>query len=322
MRYRPLGSSSIKVSVIGFGAWGIGGRTPGATSYGATDDAVSRRALEEAFERGITFYDTASVYGDGHSEELIGECFRDRRREIVIATKVGITSSFRGYDFSAPALRASLEGSLRRLQTDYVDVLQLHNAGPEVVLGQPHIVELMQRFVEEGKVGAFGFSTPTPEDALALLDVPGTVCLQVNCNLLDWRAIDTGLFDRAASRGIGIIARTPLAFGFLAGRFDKDTVFPGDDHRSRWSRERVATWVEAADRLAADLNISNDPESRVAVALRFCLSFEAVATVIPGMLSPAQVLASVAVCDQGPLDAIALRRIEALYRQYEARLNV
>jgi aryl-alcohol dehydrogenase-like predicted oxidoreductase len=139
---------------------------------------------------------------------------------------------------------------------------------------------------------------------------------------LDWRAIDTGLFDRAASRGIGIIARTPLAFGFLAGGLDKDTVFPGDDHRSRWSRERVATWVEAADRLVADLNISNDPQSRVAVALRFCLSFEAVATVIPGMLSPAQVLASVAVCDQGPLDAIALRRIEAVYRQYEARLKV
>jgi aryl-alcohol dehydrogenase-like predicted oxidoreductase len=322
LRYRPLGSSSIKVSVIGFGAWGIGGRTPGATSYGATDDAVSRRALEEAFERGITFYDTASVYGDGHSEELIGECFRDRRREIVIATKVGITSSFRGYDFSAPALRASLEGSLRRLQTDYVDVLQLHNAGPDVVLGQPHIAELMQRFVEEGKVGAFGFSTPTPEDALALLDVPGTACLQVNCNLLDWRAIDTGLFDRAASRGIGIIARTPLAFGFLAGGLDKDTVFPGDDHRSRWSRERVATWVEAADRLVADLSISNDPQSRVAVALRFCLSFEAVATVIPGMLSPAQVLASVAACDRGPLDASALRRIEAVYRQYEARLKV
>ena len=147
MRYRPLGSSSIQVSVVGFGAWGIGGRTPGATSYGATDDAVSRRALEEAFDRGITFYDTASVYGDGHSEELIGECFDGRRHEIVIATKAGITSSFRGYDFSAPALRASLEGSLRRLRTDYVDLFQLHNAGPDVVLHQPHIVELLQRFV-------------------------------------------------------------------------------------------------------------------------------------------------------------------------------
>ena len=197
---------------------GYRGAHSGATSYGATDDAVSRRALDEAFDRGITFYDTASVYGDGHSEELIGECFDGRRHEIVIATKAGITSSFRGYDFSAPALRASLEGSLRRLRTDYVDLFQLHNAGPDVVLHQPHIVELLQRFVAEGKVRAFGFSTPTPDDALALLDVSGVACFQVNCNLLDWRAIEVGLFDRARSRNIGIIARTPLAFGFLAGR--------------------------------------------------------------------------------------------------------
>jgi aryl-alcohol dehydrogenase-like predicted oxidoreductase len=321
LRYRPLGSSSIQVSVIGFGAWGIGGRTPGATSYGATDDAVSLRALNEAFDRGITFYDTASVYGDGHSEELIGQCFHGRRRQIVIATKAGITSSFRGYDFSAPALRASLEGSLRRLRTDYVDLLQLHNAGADVVLGQSQIVEVMNRFVEEGKVRIFGFSTPSPDDALALLEVPGTACFQVNCNLLDWRAIEIGLFDRASSANIGIIARTPLAFGFLAGGLDKDTVFPDDDHRSRWSRARMAAWIEAADRIVADLDIPNSSPSRVAVALRFCLSFEAVATVIPGMLSAAEVNANVAACDEGPLDPSVIRRIENVYRHYEARLK-
>ena len=321
MRYRPLGSSSIQVSVVGFGAWGIGGRTPGATSYGATDDAVSRRALEEAFDRGITFYDTASVYGDGHSEELIGECFDGRRHEIVIATKAGITSSFRGYDFSASALRASLEGSLRRLRTDYVDVLQLHNAGADVVLGQPHIAQLLRALVAEGKIRTFGFSTPTPDDALALLDLPGAACVQVNCNLLDWRAIDGGLLDRATSRSIGVIARTPLAFGFLAGGLDKETVFPGDDHRSKWPRERIAAWVEAADRVFAELQIADSPPDRVAVALRFCLSFESVATVIPGMLSPAEVLANVAACDEGPLDPSVTGCIESVYRQYETRLR-
>ena len=152
MHYRPLGSSGISVSVVGFGAWGIGGRTPGATSYGETDDTLSRRALNEAFDLGITFYDTASAYGDGHSEELIGECFEGRRRQVVIATKAGITPSFRGYDFSAAGLRTSLEGSLRRLRTDYVDVFQLHNAGSDVVLGQSHIGDLLGRFREEGKI--------------------------------------------------------------------------------------------------------------------------------------------------------------------------
>lgn len=321
MRYRPLGFTGIQVSVIGFGAWGIGGRTPGATSYGATDDAVSRRALDEAFDRGITFYDTASVYGDGHSEALIGECFQRRRSAIVIATKAGITTSFRGYDFSPPALRASLEGSLRRLQTDYVDLLQLHNAGPDVILGQPHVVDLLNRFVAEGKIRAFGFSTPAPEDAIPLVDIPGTACFQVNCNLLDWRAIEAGLFDRARSGNIGIIARTPLAFGFLAGGLDKDTVFTADDHRSKWPRARMAAWIEAADRIVADLDIPDDPQSRAVLALRFCLSFEAVASVIPGMLSPAQVLANVAAGAAEPLDPSVIRRIRTVYRQYEAQLK-
>jgi aryl-alcohol dehydrogenase-like predicted oxidoreductase len=176
LRYRSLGSSGIKVSVIGFGAWGIGGRTPGPTSYGDTDDSLSRRALNEAYDRGITFYDTASVYGDGHSEELIGECFESRRDQVVIATKAGITSSFRCYDFSEAGLRASLEGSLRRLRTDYVDLFQLHNAGSDVVSAHPHIGDLLSRLREEGKIRAYGFSTPGPQDALDLLETPGAAC--------------------------------------------------------------------------------------------------------------------------------------------------
>jgi len=321
VQYRPLGHSGIKVSVIGFGAWGIGGRTAGATSYGETDDNVSRRALLESFDRGVTFYDTASVYGDGHSEELIGDCFNDRRDRIVIATKAGIRPSFEGYDFSVPALRASLEGSLRRLRTDYVDVFQLHNAGPGVVLGQPHIGDLLSRFVQEGKVRSYGFSTLSPDDAVALLDFPDTACFQVNCNLLDWRGIDGGLFNRAKSKGIGIIARTPLAFGFLTGRFDKDVVFPAQDHRSRWSREKIAAWVEATDTVFADLKLPVGEPNRVATALRFCLSFEAVSSVIPGMLTPQEVQANIAAVEAGPLDSGQLRCIEQVYRSHQVRLD-
>ena len=320
MQYKPLGKSGIEVSVVGFGAWGIGGRTPGATSYGETDDAVSLRALTEALDRGITFYDTASVYGDGHSEELIGTCFKDRRDQVVIATKAGILPAFKGYDFSPAALRASLEGSLRRLQADYVDVLQLHNVEPATVLNEPEIADLLNAFVREGKVRAYGFSTPSPDDALALLAVPHTACIQVNLNLLDWRGIDSGLFDAAKSREVGIIARTPLAFGFLTGRFDKDATFPPDDHRSRWSPERIAGWVEAADAVFAALDVPGGESARVAVALRFCLSFDAVATVIPGMFTPAEVRANVAAAATGRLNAAEMARIERIYRLHHARL--
>jgi aryl-alcohol dehydrogenase-like predicted oxidoreductase len=320
LRYRPLGSSGIDVSILGFGAWGIGGRTPGATSYGATDDAVSRRALDEAFDHGVTFFDTASVYGDGHSEELIGECFQTRRPAVVIATKAGITKSFEGHDFSASALRLSLEGSLRRLRTDYVDLFQLHNAGPDVVLEHPRIGDVLNRFLEEGKIRAYGFSTPSPRDAAALLDFQSIASLQVNCNLLDWRAVDVGLFDAALTRQVSIIARTPLAFGFLTGTIANDTVFSADDHRSRWSRDNIATWLEVADALFSEIAQAGCKESRAAIALRFCLSFASVATVIPGMMSPEEVRANAAACTLGPLDPSLIRCIEGVYRQHESRL--
>jgi aryl-alcohol dehydrogenase-like predicted oxidoreductase len=323
VQYRPLGRSGIEVSVLGFGAWGIGGRTSGATSYGDTDDDVSRRALNEAFEHGVSFYDTASVYGNGHSEELIGECFKSRRHRVVIASKAGIRSSFDGYDFSANALRRSLEASLRRLRTDYLDVLQLHNASADTVRSQTHLGDLLNRFVDEGKVRAFGFSTPSPQDAIKLLDFPNAACFQVNCNLLDWRAIDCGLFDKAKDRGIGIIARTPLAFGFLSGRFDKDAIFPAEDHRSRWPRERIGSWIEAADAIFANLGPPDgERRHRAATALRFCLSFDAVASVIPGMLTPEEVLANITAANAGALGGDQLRNIERTYRQYQMRLDI
>ncbi|TFV80315.1 aldo/keto reductase [Bradyrhizobium frederickii] len=321
MRYRPLGSTGIMVSAIGFGAWGIGGCTPGATSYGETDDQESLRALNAAFDHGITFYDTSNVYGDGHSEELIGACFAGRRSDVIIATKAGITASYRGYDFHPAALRTSLEDSLRRMRTDYVDVLQLHNGTPDTVMGSSELVELMQRFVAEGKVRCWGISTLSPDDALALIDVAGVGCFQVNCNILDWRAIDAGLPGAAASRGIGVIARTPLASGFLAGGIGKDTMFPANDHRSKWPRDRIVTWIDAAQAVVGSVNLADTPENRAALALRFCLSVDGVATVIPGMLTRREVLASVAACERGPLGRDVMLSIEGVYRRYEARLG-
>ena len=242
--------------------------------------------------------------------------------QVVIATKAGITSSFRGYDFSAPALRASLEGSLRRLRTDYVDLFQLHNAGPDVILRQPHIVELLQRFVAEGKVRAFGFSTPTPDDALALLDVSG-------CRVLPGELQSVGLAgDRGGFVRPRQVARTsassralrwPLAFspdGSTGTRSSPATITAASGRESglpRGSRPRIASSRNSISRTA-----------RQAVwpwRLRFCLSFEAVATVIPGMLSPAEVLANVVACDEGPLNSSEIRCVENVYRRYEARLK-
>ena len=137
MQYRKLGRTDITVSEIGFGAWGIGGRTAGHTSYGATDDAMSRNALARALDLGITFYDTAPPYGDGHSEELIGAAFRNCRSRVVLATKVGVERFGEAADLSPQALRQSLEGSLRRLGCDYVDLLQIHSLEIAALAPQP-----------------------------------------------------------------------------------------------------------------------------------------------------------------------------------------
>ncbi len=321
MEYRPLGATGIRVSIIGFGSWGIGGLTPGPTSYGETDDAVSRRAISQALYEGINFFDTSSVYGDGHSESLLGEAFAGQRDRVVIATKGGIQPAYAGYDFTAQALRTSLEGSLRRLRTDYLDVFQLHNASAAVVQSLSHLGEVLTRFKEEGKVRAFGFSTPTPEDAVALVDFPGTASLQVNWNMLDWRAQESGLFDRAAAKGIGIIARTPLAFGFLTGQFTAGTVFDSSDHRSRWSAEKIAAWTDATDDLFLALGTGQSSADNAATALRFCVSFDSVATVIPGMITPDEVHANAAASRKGPLTADEIRCVNAVYRKHGVRLR-
>ena len=222
--------------------------------------------------------------------------------QVVIATKGGITKLFQGYDFSAAALRASLEGSLRRLRTDYVDLFQLHNAGADVVSGHPDIGDALNRFLEEGKIRAYGFSTPISAGGRRA------------SRLSEYRFVSGQLqfagLARRRSRSFpqGVRARyfdhCPHATGFWL--FDRDDhqqhYFRRDDHRSRWSRDKIAAWLEAADALFSTIAHAGYSESRTATALRFCLSFDAVATVIPGMMSPEDVRANVAACKQGPLD--------------------
>jgi len=314
MRYRPLGRTGLMVSEIGFGAWGIGGVTPGATSYGATDDGVSLAALRRAVDLGVTFYDTSNVYGDGHSEELIGRAFAGMRDRVVLATKAGR----RDYatDSCSPAdLRASLEGSLKRFGTDYVDLLQLHadTIGPE---GYGVAMDTFRRLKAEGKVRACGISAKSPEQAVSAIRDFGAEVVQVNFNLVDQRAVDSGLLGVAAEAGVGVIARTPLCFGMLSGKLSAAVEFPPGDHRAAWSREQIARWIEAS-RMFVDGIAESAAVTGAQVALRFCLSQPEISTVIPGMMAPAEVEENVRASDAGPLAAADLARIGEIYRGNE-----
>ena len=312
MRYRPLGKTGLQVSEIGFGAWGIGGRTVEQTSYGDTDDRTSLAALDRALERGITFFDTSAAYGNGHSEELIGRAVRGKRSRAVITTKAGYEAWDQAPDFSPSAIVASTERSLARLGTDYLDLLQLHNPPLDVVTA-PAVRETLARLVESGKIRAWGVSAKGPDEAMQALRACEIAVIQANFNMMDVRVVSTGLLAEVESLGVGFIARTPLCFGFLSGTIGHDSVFPAGDHRARWPRAQLANWVDGAADLMASISTSPG-EAAAQAALRFCLSFPAVSTTIPGIMKPLEADQNAAASLLGPLPPQAVEAILEINR--------
>ncbi|HUA66948.1 MAG TPA: aldo/keto reductase [Candidatus Saccharimonadales bacterium] len=306
MKYRPLGDTGLRVSEIGFGTWGLGGDRGGAIAYGPASDEASRAALHAAFDVGINFFDTADLYGFGHSEELLGEVFSPRRESVVIATKGGFENNGR-QDFSPDHLCRALDASLRRLRTSYVDLYQLHNPSMVTLREHPEIVELMGKLRTTGKIRAWGVSARSPEEAFEAIEEFTAPCVQVNFNLTDQRAITNGLFDLCQQRHIGVIARTPLCFGFLTGKYAMDSSFTATDHRRSWPARQLQRWREANNVFGFlfDANPSNTPAQ---LALRFCLSFPAVSTAIPGMLTDVHARENAAASDCGPLLSEQLQR--------------
>ena len=311
MRYRALGRTGLSVSEVGFGAWGIGGRTVAHTSYGDTDDAVSIAALRRAHELGITLFDTSAAYGSGHSEELLGAAFGGSP-DVVLATKAGYEAWDRPPDFSAAAIVASAEASLRRLRSDRIDLLMLHNA-PLDVLAAPDVQEAMARLAGSGKIRCWGLSAKSPADAVAALAVEDLAVIQANFNMMDLRALTGGLFAELARRGAGFIARTPLCFGFLSGTLTRETTYPEGDHRLGWPRAQLDNWIDGAADLLAAVGAKAGLEA-VHAALRFCLSFAEVSATIPGILTPREAEENAAASDLGPLAPALVERVADINR--------
>ncbi len=314
MRYRKLGTSGIEVSEIGFGAWGIGGPREGVAAYGPTDDGESRRALRRAHELGVNFFDTADLYGLGHSESLIGEALQPVRDSVAIATKVGFLGAGTAQDFSPARIRRALEASLTRLRTQHVDLYQLHSPDPSALT--PEVLETLEALRREGKVRATGISVRSPDEGHAALDL-GLRVLQVNFNLADQRALRNGLFARARALGAAIVVRTPLCFGFLTGRYPDEATFADGDHRGRWPLEQRRRWRSAYDAFEAALG-ALPGTTRAQQALRFCLSYRAVSTVIPGMLDAREVEENALTAELPLLSEAALREIESAYARTES----
>src|SRR3989338_3843598 len=227
MNYRQLGATGLKVSEIGFGGWGIGGVANGAVAYGPTDDRESVDALQRAFDLGINFYDTSDVYGYGHSEALIGAVFKRVRTKVTIASKVGFLRADGPQDFSSRHIRTAIEQSLRRLQTDYIDLYQLHSPPIMLLESDVGIMHTLESLRKEGKIRALGISVRSPDDGLIAIRKFGFKCVQVNFSLLDQRAVENELMELCKARNVGLICRTPLCFGFLSGKYSAESVFDG-----------------------------------------------------------------------------------------------
>jgi len=316
MDYRPLGRTGMSVSAISFGAWAIGG------SWGAVDDEQSMRALHAAVDAGVNFIDTADVYGDGRSERLVARLRRERPGEtIYVATKAG-----RRLPVQTPAgytrdnLVAWIDRSLRNLETDAIDLLQLH-CPPTPVFSDPGVYGVLDDLVAAGKLRHYGVSVERVDEALAAVRWPGVKSVQIIFNMFRLKPADE-FFPEAKARNVGILARVPLASGLLTGKLSTSSAFAEDDHR-RFNRDGEAfDKGETFSGVPYDVGLEAVEELRAFVpsgstlgqlALRWILMFDAVTCAIPGARTPEQARANAAASGLPPLDQRTMDAVRAIY---------
>ena len=280
-----LGKTGLSVLRIGFGSWAIGGSRSG-WGYGPTDDRMSLRTVSAALDHGCNFFDTADSYGNGHSEELLGKALRNLRTEVVIAGKVGYDFYHQPsrQNFHPSYIRFALHQSLRRLKSDFIDVYQLHNPPPEVIV-DPEVISALEALRRQGKVRWIGVSAAEPHDAIVAIHAGWPDTIQVTYNMLVPDA-ERELFPLAFSRQIGVIAREPLANGFLSGKYGSTSRFLPEDVRSVYSADDLGRIAGQVGRIESSLKPG---ESLVRRALGYALDHKAVSVAVVGNKTVEQV---------------------------------
>jgi len=315
MEYRVLGGTGFKVSAISFGAWAVGG------SWGTVDDRESLAALHRAVDRGMNFIDTADVYGNGRSERLIAQLKRERKEEILVATKAGRRlNPHVAAGYNKENLTAYVERSLTNLGAEALDLVQLH-CPPTDVYYTPEVFAALDDLVRDGKIRHYGVSVEKVEEALKAIEYPGVKTVQVIFNMFRQRPAEL-LFAEAKRRNVGILARVPLASGMLTGKMTPTTSFDASDHRGfnrhgeHFDRGETFAGVDYDEALRAveELHPLVPAGATMAqLALRWILMFDAVTCAIPGAKRPDQVDDNAAASDLPPLSAETMARVRDVY---------
>jgi aryl-alcohol dehydrogenase-like predicted oxidoreductase len=314
MQTRRMGRAGLDVSEIGFGAWQVG------ADWGEVDEDTALRTLHAAADAGVTFFDTADVYGDGRSEERIRKALAPRGERPFVATKAGRRADpFEAAQYTPENLRAWVDRSRRNLGVDTLDLVQLH-CPPTAVYSDQRVYDTLDGFVADGSIAAYGVSVETVAEGLTALQHPGVQTVQVILNIFRRKPLEE-LLPAAARAGVGILARVPLASGLLTGKYDESTTFPADDHRN-FNRHGEAfdvgetfagvpfeVGVDAAREVAA---IAGEAPT-AAFALRWVIDQPGVTTVIPGARTVEQVRGNVAAASLPPLTDTQLTDLERLY---------
>lgn len=315
MQYRELGRTGYKVSTVSFGAWAIGG------TWGDVKDDESLAALNRALDLGVNFFDTADGYGDGHSEQLLGKLRKERSEKFQVATKIGRRlNPHVPSGYNKENLTAFVERSLRNLDTEALDLLQLH-CPPTEVYYMPEVFDILDEFVKQGKVIHYGVSVEKVEEALKAIEYPNVKTVQIIFNIFRQRPLDL-FFSEAQKRNIGILARVPLSSGMLTGKMTSSSSFQEDDHRQfnrhgesfdrgeTFSGLDYETGLQAVDELRS---LVPTEMTLTLMALRWILMSPAVTCAIPGAKRPAQVEENVRAADQPPLSDEVMSQIREIY---------
>jgi aryl-alcohol dehydrogenase-like predicted oxidoreductase len=319
MEQRILGRTGREVSVVGLGTWQLG------ADWGEVSEDDALAVLEAAADAGVTFYDTADVYGDGRSEQAIGR-FLTSHQEVTVATKMGRRVDQVPENYSLDNFRAWTDRSRRNLGVDTLDLVQLH-CPPSEVIDADATYDHLDTLVEDGAIGAYGVSVETVDQALAAIARPNVASVQIILNAFRLKPLDEVL-PAALDAGVAIIARVPLASGLLSGKYDESTTFAADDHRTynrhgeafdvgeTFSGVDFETGVRAAKEFTALVRESGVDATPAQVGIAWIVQQPGVSTVIPGARNTEQARANAAAGVLGPLPEELLHGVTRLYDAY------